>query len=157
MLKDEMQFLAGADWLYFGRVANHGPAPCKRGHRRNLSKRPIWTGPRRAGGRGVKAAPIGKHTGPHHDLAGRPRLHWHLSNNASPPLVTVHYNAYAEEEASGEIVSFDSTILRGKTKSFMQVFLSRFVIKILTLVYSQEGTRSSDSRIEHSYWHNENK
>ena len=78
--------LPGADWLYFGRVANHGPAPCKRGHRRNLSKRPIWTGPRRAGGRGVKAAPIGKHTGPHHDLAGRPRLHWHLSNNASPPL-----------------------------------------------------------------------
>ena len=76
----------GADWLHFGRVAIHGPAPCKRGHRRNLSKRPIWTGPRRAGGRGVKAAPIGKHTGPHHDLAGRPRLHWHLSNNASPPL-----------------------------------------------------------------------
>ena len=85
-----VQVQAGADWLHFGRVANHGPAPCKRGHRRNLSKRPIWTGPRRAGGRGVKAAPIGKHTGPHHDLAGRPRLHWHLSNNASPPLIVIN-------------------------------------------------------------------
>ena len=46
-------------------------------------------------------------------------------------IVTVHYNAYAEDEASGEIVSFDSTILRGKTKSFMYVYLSRFLINSL--------------------------
>lgn len=39
-----------------------------------------------------------------------------------PPLdsvVTVNYNAYVEDEASGEIVSFDSTVLRGKAMSFV--------------------------------------
>ena len=37
-------------------------------------------------------------------------------------IVTVHYNAYVEDEFSGEIISFDSTVLRGKTRTFLYVF-----------------------------------
>jgi len=35
-------------------------------------------------------------------------------------IVTIHYNAYVEDESSGEIISFDSTVLRGKTRTFMR-------------------------------------
>lgn len=39
-----------------------------------------------------------------------------------PPLdslVTVHYNAYLEDEISNQVKPFDSTVLRGKPFSFM--------------------------------------
>lgn len=39
-----------------------------------------------------------------------------------PPLdsiVTIHYNGYIQDEISNQVKSFDSTILRGKPKSFM--------------------------------------
>lgn len=39
-----------------------------------------------------------------------------------PPIdsiVTIHYNGYLQDEVSNEIVSFDSSFLRGKPKSFM--------------------------------------
>lgn len=34
-------------------------------------------------------------------------------------IVTIHYNAYLQDEISNQIKSFDSTFLRGKPKSFM--------------------------------------
>ncbi|KAI9554029.1 hypothetical protein GHT06_019301 [Daphnia sinensis] len=40
-----------------------------------------------------------------------------------PPIdsiVTIHYNGYLQDEVSNEIVSFDSSFLRGKPKSFMR-------------------------------------
>ena len=45
-------------------------------------------------------------------------------------IVTVHYNAYVEDESSGEIISFDSTVLRGKTRTFLYVFyiFNKFLI-----------------------------
>lgn len=43
------------------------------------------------------------------------------SNPPENSIVTLHYNAYVQDEISNQIKSFDSTFLRGKPKSFMQV------------------------------------
>lgn len=36
-------------------------------------------------------------------------------------VVTIHYNGYVQDEITNQIKSFDSTFLRGKSKSFMSV------------------------------------
>ena len=84
----------GADWLPFRSVANHGPAPYKRGGGGGRAEvldeicRPpkLSTGPRRAGGRWVKVASIDHHTGPQSCFTDRPLWHCLIGCNASPRL-----------------------------------------------------------------------
>ncbi len=64
-------------------------APLRRGlaHFHECGK--PWTGPRRAGGRGVKAAPIDHRTGPQSSFADRPLRQCRIRTNASPRLATL--------------------------------------------------------------------
>lgn len=34
-------------------------------------------------------------------------------------IVTIHYNGYVQDEISGQIISFDSSVLRAKPQTFM--------------------------------------
>ena len=56
---------------------------------KNMSEMKHPTGPRRAGGRGVKAAPIYHHTGPLSSFPDRPLWHCHIGCNASPRLAPI--------------------------------------------------------------------
>jgi hypothetical protein len=51
------------------------------GGRQTMDRPPVMGG----GGSG-QGGPVDQHAGPHHALASRPLWHWHLIDNASPPL-----------------------------------------------------------------------